>query len=78
MIVMASVFLGLSIGFYIINAVSTDPNASTTIPAVCIICMLVLILFLLIVQHFNNRAEKKAELKKEQLNKITNKEGEHE
>ena len=74
MIIMASVFLGLSIGLYIINAVSTDPNSSTTIPAVCIVGMLILIAFLLVVQQFSNRAEKKAELKKELSNKTTNKE----
>lgn len=73
MIIMASIFIGLSIGFYIINAVSPEPNASTTLPAICIVCMLVLITFLFVVQLADNRAEKKkAELEKENLKKTTN------
>lgn len=70
MIIMASVFLGLSIGLYIINAV--DPAGSTVIPAICIVGMLILMLSLFVVQHFNNRATKKAEREKEPVDKTNN------
>ena len=72
MIITASIFIGLSIGFYIINAVSTEPNPSTTLPAICILCMVVLIAFIFTVQYTHNRAEKKKESAEKENLKITN------
>lgn len=72
MIMIASAFFGLSVGFYIINAVSTKENASTTLPAICVFAMLIFIVFILILQHLNNKSDKKkAELEKKQIDSTT-------
>lgn len=72
MIIFASIFIGMSIIFYV-QYVTND--LSPILPIICILCMLVLIIFILAVQHASNKAErKKAALEKEKLAEITHKE----
>jgi fructose-specific phosphotransferase system IIC component len=69
MVIIASVFIGMSIIFYVQYVTN---GLSPMLPIICIICMLVLIAFLFTVQYMNNKAEKKkATLEKENLNKTT-------
>lgn len=56
MIILASVFIGMNIIFYVQYVAN---NLSVAWPLICIVCMLVLITFIFIVQHINNKAEKK-------------------
>lgn len=72
MIILASIFIGMSIIFYVQYVTS---SLSPMLPLICILCMLVLIAFILIVQRASNKAEQKKEaLEKEKLTKIINKE----
>ncbi len=71
MIIFASIFIGMSIIFYVQYVTN---NLSPILPIICILCMLVLITFILVVQHTSNRAEqKKVALDKEKLTKTINK-----
>ena len=56
MIILASIFIGMSIIFYVQYVTN---NLSPLLPIICILCMLVLIVFILVVQRASNKAEQK-------------------